>query len=166
MDGPKDGSRVRVISPVKTVEHWKCSQGTESSETIIPIRWFLNEELKKRPEKWKWESKQTYPPTNFFFTLLLNALFITLSAWRLYFIVDALVMIIQRIFRHELLSTNVAIKVTSHFSEICCVLMFLRRPAGMNWHFCFSKWVLTTGEIFHKMGAKFLLMPSVYYGKK
>ena len=65
--------------------------------------------------------------------------FITLSAWRLYFIVDALVMIIQRIFRHELLSTNVASKVSSHFSEICCVLMFLRRPAaaGMNWHFCF-----------------------------
>ena len=65
MDGPKDGSRVRVISPVKTVEHWKCSQGTESTETIIPIRWFLNEELKKRPKKWKWESKQTYPSTNF-----------------------------------------------------------------------------------------------------
>ena len=63
--------------------------------------------------------------------------FITLGAWRLFLIVDALVMIIQRIFRHELLSTNVANKVSSHFSEICCVLMFLRRPAGMNWHFCF-----------------------------
>ena len=51
---------------------------------------------------------------------------ITVTARRLHFSVDTPVVVIQSVFSHELLSTDIANKFTNHFDEICGVFVASR----------------------------------------
>ena len=51
---------------------------------------------------------------------------ITVTARRLHFSVDTPVVVIQNVFSHELLSTDIANKFTDHFDEICGVFVASR----------------------------------------
>ena len=55
--------------------------------------------------------------------------FVTDIAGRLHFCVDGPVVVIQCVFSHELLSTHIANKITSHFDGIFDVLLLFGRPA-------------------------------------
>ena len=53
-------------------------------------------------------------------------------ARRLHFSVDTPVVVIQSVFSHELLSTDIANKFSNQFDEICAFLFLLGRPADTD----------------------------------
>ena len=66
--------------------------------------------------------------------------------------------------RHNLFSTHVANKITTHFSEVSAILILLIRLSVMNWLFCNGVYLVPEDvKMPHKMEPKILLMLLIFW---
>ena len=90
--------------------------------------------------------------------------FVTQSAWRLNLSVNSIAVLGECCLRHNLFSTHVANKITTHFSEVSTILILLRRLSVMNWLFCNVVYLVPEErKVPHKMGPKIVLMLLIFW---